>query len=300
MSMHLGIDLGGTNVKYATVEIDGDGARIVEEAEVPTRSIEGPAAVVARLAALAGSEVSRRGDIASVGVGLPGLFDWGRGTTRFLPNLPGDWSDQPFAAPIAEAAGMPVRLINDARAFALAEHRAGAGQGCATMVGITLGTGIGGGIVVDGRLRLGIDGTAGEFGHQTVVPNGPRCGCGRRGCVESVASAGALARAGGKASAKEVIAAAQAGDPWALRAVEEVCAHLSIAIANACVLLCPDRIVIGGGVSRAGETLIGPLRAAVRQRVTVVPIDRIEIVQAQLGSTAGAVGAALWGAGMGA
>ena len=128
---------------------------------------------------------------------MPGLYDPATGATRFLVNVPGDWAGRPVARPIAAALGRPVSLINDARAFGLAELRLGAGRGAGSMVGLSLGTGVGGVIAVDGRVHLGHDGTAGEVGHQTIDPNGPPCGCGNHGCLEAFARADRIAAACG-------------------------------------------------------------------------------------------------------
>ena len=132
--------------------------------------------------------------VVSAGVGVPGLYDPEAGTTRFLVNVPGAWAGRPVAGPVAARLGVPAFLINDARAFGLAELRLGAGRGAGSMVGLTLGTGVGGVIAVDGRVHQGHDGTAGEVGHQTIDPDGPPCGCGNHGCLEAFARADRIAR----------------------------------------------------------------------------------------------------------
>jgi glucokinase len=293
VSRHLGLDVGGTNVKWAVVDEEGT---LIGAGSSATAGDEGPEAVMDRLARLARHVAQEAGGVDTVGVGLPGLYDAARGTARFLPNLAGDWSGVRVAGPVAAAAGAPAALINDVRAFTLAEHRVGAGRGCSNMVGLALGTGVGGGIIVDGRLHSGLDGTAGEIGHQTVIPDGPPCTCGNRGCVEPLANAAALARAGGRSSADEVVAAARGDDEVALQALEQVGRYLGIAVANVIVVLSPERVVVGGGVAGAGDMLLDPLRAEVRRRVFVTPLDRIAILPAALGPVAGAIGAALWGA----
>jgi glucokinase len=296
VSRHLGIDLGGTNVKAVVLEAaDGAEPRIVATDQAPTRAAEGPEAVVARLAAVGGAAMEAHGPIDTVGLGLPGLFDPRRGVVLLFPNLPGEWRGRPVAGPMSEALGRPVALVNDVRAFTLAETRLGAARGARTVVCLALGTGVGGGIMVEGRLHLGMDGTAGEIGHQTVIPDGPRCGCGNRGCVEAVASGRRLAELAGTPTAEAAFAAARAGDPRALAAIERVAGWLGIAIANAVVLLSPDRVVVGGGIAGAGDLLLDPIRAEVLRRVTLVPAERISIVPGELGPNAGAVGAALRG-----
>lgn len=295
---HLGLDLGGTNIKLAVLESGraGDAPRVVCTQSAPTWAEDGPAAVVSRVAALGRAAMSEHGPVDTVGVGLPGLFDPRTGVVLLFPNLPGPWPGHPVAGPLSEALGRPVTLINDVRAFTLAEGRLGAARGCRDVVCLALGTGVGGGVIVDGRLHLGMDGAAGEIGHQTVIADGPRCGCGNRGCVEAVASAAALAALGGRATAEEVCAAARDGDPRAGAAVATVGGYLGIAVANAVVLLTPERVVIGGGIAGAGEVLLEPIRAEVRSRVTLVPADRVQIVLGELGASAGAIGAALRGA----
>ena len=189
---------------------------------------------------------------------------------------------------------MPVALINDARAFTLAESRMGAAAGCPTVVCLTLGTGVGGGVVVDGRLRFGPSGRAGELGHQVIEVDGPRCGCGNRGCLEAFAAGAVLCRAGGRETPEAVFAAAAAGDARAAAAVREAVGRLAVGIANLLTVLWPERVVVGGGVAGAGDQLFGPLRAAVAAAAPLVDPASYAIVPAALGPGAGAIGAALW------
>ena len=172
-TLHLGIDLGVTNLKWAVVAHTGDEWRILDRGQTPTLAGDGPEAVIGRLAETGAAALARWPKIASLGVGVPGLYDPAAGTTRFLVNMPGDWLDRPVAQPVEASLGIPVALINDARAFGLAELRLGAGRGANSMVGLTLGTGVGGVIVIDGHVLQGHDGTAGEVGHQTIDPEGP-------------------------------------------------------------------------------------------------------------------------------
>jgi glucokinase len=284
----LGLDLGGTNIKLAVLENE----RIVETRSEATRSEEGVEAVLDRLAALA----LGAGPVDSIGVALPGLFD-GDGRGVLLPNLHGDWIGRPIAAPLEKAVGRPVRLINDGHAFALAEARAGAARGADDVLCIVCGTGIGGGLVIGGRLHLGVEDRAGEVGHHTVVANGPECNCGNRGCLETLAGARAIADAAGRRSFDEVIMSARAGDERSLEALASAGAYIGIALANLTIFFAPQRIVVGGGVAAAGDLLFEPLRAEVERRAgRVAPLDAIEIVAATLGPDAGAVGAALAGA----
>lgn len=292
MSVHLGLDLGGTNVKCAVVEVGHDGSRVVATASAPNASERGPDEVLRRVVEL-GQETLGGRAASSAGLGLPGHFDAQTGTGVLLPNLKGDWSGRPIAAPVGEGLGMPVRLVNDSRALTLAELRLGAGRGARDLVCVALGTGVGGGVVIGGRLHLGLA-HAGEIGHQTVEPEGPPCGCGNRGCLDRMAGADAIAAYAGTATVADAIDAARGDDARARAAFERAAGYVGLALANAIVLLWPERVVVGGGVAEAGELLLAPLRAVVAERACVAPVERIEIVAGALGPAAGAVGAALW------
>jgi len=284
----LGLDVGGTNIKRVLLDRD----RIVARDSEPTRSEQGADAVLDRVVALA----REAGAVDSVGVALPGLVD-GEGRGVLLPNLYGDWVGRPIAQPLREALGRPVRLLNDGHAFALAEARIGAARGADDVLCIVCGTGIGGGLVLGGRLHLGVEDRAGEVGHHTVVEDGPLCGCGNRGCLEMLAGARAIAGAAGQPSFDHVVAAARRGDNQALASLRRAAGYIGIALANLTIFLTPRRIVVGGGVAEAGELLLGPLRIEVERRAgRVAPLHAIEIVPATLGADAGAVGAALAGA----
>jgi glucokinase len=293
VTLHLGLDLGGTNVKWALVERDGETA-VVGRGTAATRASDGPARVVERLAEVGGHALGGERP-ASIGIGLPGVFDAARGTATFLPNLPGDWDGVDVVGPVAASLAASATLVNDARAFAFGELRLGAARGCRTAVFVTLGTGVGGGIAVDGRLHLGL-GTAGELGHQTVIADGPLCTCGNRGCVETLVCAGAIAAAGGCATVEETVASARAGDRVARAALDRAARFLGLALANTVVLLAPERIVVGGGVVAAGGLPLEPLRDELLRRVHVAPVERVDVVPSALGPCAGAIGAALWAA----
>ncbi len=293
---NLGLDLGGTNIKWSVLEQAGDDWHVLVRDQLPTRAAEGPAAVVERLGNVARDAVRDFPQIASIGVGLPGVYDATAGTARFLPNLPGDWDGLPVAAPISTLLNLPVALINDARAFGLAELRLGAGRGVESMVGLALGTGIGGVVVIDGRVHLGHDGTAGEVGHQIIDPDGPPCTCGGRGCLEAYAGSQGIADACGTSTAEEAVEAARAGDRRAREGIERVGRYLGIGIANLVVVLTPDRVVLGGGVAAAGDLLLEPIRAELRRRVHTTDLAQVELVIAELGTWAGSIGAAIHGA----
>jgi glucokinase len=292
VSLHLGLDLGGTNIKAAVM--DGS-LRVLATDAMPTDATDGPEAVLERVAALGRAVAAPFGEPVSAGLALPGHFDAARGTGSLLPNLLGDWAGRPIAGPVGSSLGLPVTLVNDVRALTLAELRLGAGRGAHDLVCIALGTGVGGGVVIGGRLHLGL-GHAGEIGHTTVDPDGPLCGCGNRGCLDRMASAESIAAAAGRASVADAAEAARAGDPAARAAFARAGEYVGRVLAGALVLLWPERVVVGGGVADAGELLLEPLRAELRRRARVAPVGEIAVVRAELGPVAGAVGAALWGA----
>ncbi|MFN8620768.1 MAG: ROK family protein [Chloroflexota bacterium] len=296
-SRHVGLDLGGTNLKWAIVEHDpaADAWTTIDRGQVPTDR-GGPVTIVPQMAAVAVEAIARAGGARSVGVGVPGLYVPETGETDFLPNTPGDWHGVPVAGPIAVATGLPATLINDARAFGLAELRLGAGRGARTMVGLTLGTGIGGVLCLDGRVVLGYRGQAGEFGHMTLDPDGPPCRCGNHGCLEAFARADRLAEACGVTTPEEAMARAAAGDAQALAGFRRVGRYLGQAIANLVLLATPDCAVLGGGMSAAGELLLAPIREELRTRVTATDPGRVRLAIAELGTWAGAIGAAVHGA----
>jgi glucokinase len=297
VTVHLGIDLGVTNLKWAVVEQAADaGWGTLDRGQVATLADEGPDAVVRRVAAVGRTALERWPAVGSVGIGVPGRYDPVAGTTRFLVNMPGHWIDQPVAGPVESALGLPVALINDARAFGFAELRLGAGRGARSLVGLTLGTGVGGVIAIDGRIHLGHDGTAGEIGHQTIDADGPECRCGNRGCLESFARADRIAAACGTESVKAAVVAAGAGDAQALAGFARVGRYLGIGIANMITVISPDRVVIGGGIAAAGELLLAPIREELSRRVRMTSLAEVEIVTAELGTWAGAIGAAVHGA----
>ena len=245
-----------------------------------------------------------------------GVLDLEKGETLFLPNLPGTWPHVPLQATITKLTGLSTVLLNDVRSITHGEWRFGAGRGGDTLAVFAIGTGIGGGLVINGQLHLGIGGTGGELGHTVIDFNGPRCGCGNYGCLEAYASGPAIAAMGMKAVAQglttrlsemckydlnritpELIAqAAQEGDEIAKDIFEQAGFYLGIAAANICSAIGPRRIIIAGGVSQAGELLLEPIRRTLRERVTVMPIDQVKVIRSQLGNNAGVIGVACWAA----
>ena len=308
--MYVGIDLGGTKIAFAV--IDAEHGTVHERHVIATHSEMGAAAVLERMVAVLVPLVERFPQVAAIGVGVPGVFDDESGETLFLPNLVGTWHGVPVRAVLSAAVDRPLWLINDARAFVLGEALHGAGRGHANVVGFTIGTGIGGGVVMHRQLYLGIRGTAGEFGHQTLALDGPRCGCGNVGCLEAFASGSAMVRAAEAAIAAgtapqlaHVVAQGQVLTPALMMAVQDVVIrdimasalrYLGAGVANAVSMFSPDAVILGGSVSNLGE----PLRAAVvdivQARCRATPVADIAICLASLGGDAGVMGAACWAA----
>jgi len=316
MKKYIGCDLGGTNLRAALVDVE-DGT-VLHQMSVPTLAREGHEAVMQRMAGLflelIASSGFEKSAIGGIGIGVPGVLDLEKGTTLFLPNLPGTWPNVPLRDTITKLTGLPTAILNDVRSITFGEWRFGAGRGVDTMAVFAIGTGIGGGLVINGRLHLGIGGTGGELGHMVIDYNGPRCGCGNFGCLEAYASGPAIAAMGMKAVAQglttslgqlceydlnritpELIAhAARQGDEIAREIYENAGYYLGIAAASICAAIGPRRIVIAGGVSHAGRLLIDPMERTMRQRVRIMPVEQVEIVLAELGDNAGVIGAALW------
>lgn len=307
----IGIDFGGTNVKVALVS---DGGQITAKASGPTDAKAPPESVIAEMADLAKSLVKSAGasadQIVGAGLGSPGPLDFRRGTVVHSVNLP-TWENVPIREMLAGRLGMDVALDNDANAAAFGEYWAGAGKGGGDFVLLTLGTGLGAGVVVDGNLLHGYHDNAAELGHMIVVPDGLPCGCGQQGCVEQYASASAVARRvkhaiesgassvlsdcvdGGEAiDSRHVAQAASDGDPLSLRIWDEACTFLAIACVNIQHTFNPESIVLGGGMSEAGEFLLERVQREFLRRTWRLESDRPQIRLATLGYDAGVIGAA--------
>ncbi|MFB5190536.1 ROK family protein [Alicyclobacillus fastidiosus] len=296
----LGIDVGGTNVKVAFVEQDGT---VLAQGSVPTDPERGPerfATEVAEYAkALAADHRLSWENVFGAGVGLAGFMDVEKGWIEESVNL--HWYDVPMGELLEKALGKPVRMDNDANVAALGEVWLGAGRSARTALCVTLGTGVGGGIVIDGRIHRGVSTMAGEIGHIQVKNDGELCNCGHRGCLETLSSATALVRhakeAGldgqsGDLTAKEVFDLADAGNEVAKSVVADMIRWLALGISVGANLLNPDVIVIAGGVVNAGDSLIEPLRAAFQEEALLRVARACTIVPATLGSQAGVLGAA--------
>jgi glucokinase len=301
----LGIDIGGTKVALGIAGLPGSGGELLARSQHPAATHLGPSAMLERIVTEAKLLLANAGGRATaIGISCGGPLDRERGVVLGPPNLPG-WTSVPIVERLSAALGAPATLDNDANLAALGEQRFGAGRGYTDLLYLTISTGIGGGILQDGRLVHGLGGSAGELGHQTLDPQGPLCGCGNRGCLEALASGsaiareaqtaassrpqeatGLLARAGGdprRLSAGIVAEAAGAGDALALELWNRAMGYLGIGIANAITILAPQAVILGGGMSSAGALLFEPIKAIVRERVRLVPIEKIALLPAALG-----------------
>ena len=318
MQKYIGCDLGGTNLRAAIVNVET--GKVLHQRSIPTLAREGHDAVMQRMAdlflQLIQTAEMKKEDIGGIGIGVPGVLNLEKGETLFLPNLPGTWPHVPLRNTIAKLTNLPTKILNDVRSITNGEWHFGAGRGMDTIAVFAIGTGIGGGLVINGQLHLGIGGTGGELGHSVIDFNGPRCGCGNNGCLEAYASGPAIAAMGMKAIAQglttriadlceydlnritpELIAeAARSGDEIAKNIYEKAGYYLGIAATNVCVSIGPRRIVLAGGVAQAGELLLEPMRRCVREHVFVMPVDQVEIVASELGNNAGMIGVACWSA----
>ncbi|WP_165990133.1 ROK family glucokinase, partial [Streptomyces sp. YIM 98790] len=306
----VGIDIGGTKVMAGVVDADG---RILERirAETPEKS-KSPRVVEDVITELV-LDLSDRHDVHAVGIGAAGWVDTDRSRVLFAPHLA--WRNEPLREKLAARLAVPILVDNDANAAAWAEWRFGAGRADDHLVMITLGTGIGGGILEEGRLKRGAYGVAGEFGHMQVVPGGHRCPCGNRGCWEQYSSGNALVREARELAAADsptahrllervdgrtgditgplVTELARQGDPMCVELLEDIGRWLGVGLANLAAALDPSCFVIGGGVSDAEDLLIAPARDAFRRQLTGRGYrPEARIVRARLGADAGMVGAA--------
>ena len=302
----IGVDLGGTNLRTAILSPDGN---ILDRHKEATCAADGWEKVVARLIEnikrQRKSAIQQGFDVAAVGVGAPGVIQADKGIVVKSPNFP-DWNNLPLKDQLEKALGTPVFLENDANAAALGEQWRGAGRGIRSMILLTLGTGVGGGIILDNKIWHGADGMAGEIGHMTLIPDGRPCTCGNTGCLEMYSSARgivqsfreALGKSGGvpdqlkQISSEQVYEAAGAGNETAVRVMKDMGRMLGIGIASLINIFNPERIVVGGGVKDAWPLFIGATREEIIKRAFAVPAKRTEIVPSELGDDAGMVGAA--------
>ena len=308
MALTIGVDVGGTKVAGGVVDEEGV---VLARTRRPTpgsspRDVEDTIAEVV-------ADLRRDHEVAAVGIGAAGFVDLARSTMIFAPNLA--WRDEPLRDEVSRRVGLPVVVENDGNAAAWAEHRFGAGRGQAHLVVLTVGTGIGSGVVLDGALYRGHTGIGPEYGHMQVVEDGRRCGCGQRGCWEQYCSGRALVREAREIAdvrpthgarllelgdgrpegieGPEVTRAAREGDPAAAECFERIGHWLGQGLADLTALLDPAGFVVGGGVGEAGELLLGPARATLAERLTGREHrPQPEVSSASLGNDAGMVGAA--------
>ena len=289
--MLLGIDLGGTTVKLGLCD---DSGRVIARRTIDTDVERGSDDAVIRIAIAARELIDDTGSIDTCGIGAPGELDLHRQYLIRANHFPG-WADVALPRRLAEHLGVPVALENDSNCAAWGEFRAGAGRGAKSLACLTLGTGVGGGLVIDGQLWIGANGAAGAFGHIAVDPEGPLCRCGQHGCVEQYASAAAVATRYGRGSARDAFRAAERGEPIAVAAVDWACDGLAAGVANIIHAVQPDVVVLAGGMA-AGVGLLDRVCAGVSRRVRAAWLRSIRIETAALGDDAGWIGAALWGA----
>jgi glucokinase len=307
----VGVDIGGT--KIAVAVIDSANGTIYSRASMPTDAQRGYPDGLARIRALIESAVAEAGltmtGVAGIGIGSAGPLDSARGRIQNEYTLP-TWVDVPIVDDLVQAFSLPTVLVNDGHAAALAELWLGAGRGAQHMIYVTVSTGIGGALVVNGRLHRGVGLMAGEVGHQIIDPHGPLCYCGAHGCLEMLASGPAIAtfarqRAApdglllrlvdgdaARITAETVTIAARQGDPVAQQVLDETALYLGMGLSNLMNIFGPEVIVLGGGVMKSWDLLGDKIIAAAKGRIGMVPFELIRIVPAELGTEAGVVGAA--------
>ena len=308
----LAIDIGGTKIISAIISQDG---QMLAKERFPTLADEGPQAVIDRIFAsvdrLLNQSNMKPSQLHSISIAAAGAIDFEKGVVTESPNLPG-WHNIALRDIMQEKYELNTFLVNDASAAALGELRFGAGKGVRNLVLLTLGTGIGGGIIIGGELYTGATGGAGEVGHMTVEANGPRCDCGNIGCLESLASGTAVAKeaierikSGGKSSLVEMVkgkveditaekvgVAARSGDPLARDIINRAAFYLGVGLVSLVNIFNPEMIVLGGGMAKMGDILLEPARKLVRERAFTMLAQAVRIVTAQLGNEAGIYGAA--------
>ncbi|MCG7408829.1 ROK family glucokinase [Paenibacillus sp. ACRRX] len=307
--IYVGVDLGGTAIKVGIVDAAGN---LVQTYEGPTEVPKGPETVIDNIEKYVRHIVEESpydwSQVAGVGTGVAGFTNVKEGVIVLAPNV--GFKDVPIRSILEERLGKPIKIDNDANVAALGEAWSGAGKGIDHCVCYTLGTGVGGGIIIGGRIVQGFSGLAGELGHMAVIPDleAIQCGCGKMGCLETVSSATGIIRMANDAvergdrtslsllesgiTAKDVIDAAKSGDEVAIRIVSRAAFYLGKSMAAVAVSLNPERFIIGGGVSKAGEFLFEQIRETFL-KLTPEPVTRgVSIVAAELGNDAGMIGAA--------
>lgn len=287
--MIIGIDLGGTKIAGVLTTVSG---KFLMDVQVPTEAHKGKKQVIENIKKavrmLIGSEKNFK--LKAIGLGAPGPILYEKGIVMEAPNLPG-WKRVNIKQIIAKEFKIPVFVDNDANCAALAEAKFGAGRGVKNFVYMTVSTGVGGGIIINGELYRGAMGAAGEFGHMIIDSKGYRCGCGNVGCLEALASGSAIKKRTGL-DAISVELAARQGDPKAIKAIEITANYLAIGIANLVNIFNPELVVIGGGLSNMRELLLDPIRRDFKKYAMTLSARSVKIVRAKLGTKAGVLGAA--------
>ncbi|MFZ5815846.1 MAG: ROK family protein [Bacillota bacterium] len=288
----IGFDVGGTKINVGLVDQRG---HVLHSRRIPTPVAEGPDGIFAAMRSLIDEllPLAEGREVVGIGLGMPGLIDRHRGISIHSPNT--GWSNVDVLSRFTDY-GLPLAMENDTRCHAVGELHFGAGRGLAHFVLLTLGTGVGSGIVMDGQLFQGGSGRPGEIGHVVVQPGGPPCGCGNRGCLEAVVGGKALglrARALGVADdTRDLFARAAGGDERAAAMVDEVCRHLGFGVSVMANLFNPQRVIIGGGMAAAGDRLLEPIRRYAYELTMPGIRETYDIVRAALDEEAGIVGAA--------
>lgn len=303
----LAADLGGTNLRMAVVDLEGNILYRARRATPQSRTREPVTQLIAEVAEECRKAVSESFIVTSFGFAVPAVVQGKTGTILSAPNLP-DLDGYDIGAELSKRISLPVIIENDANAAAIGEHWCGASQGAKSVIHITLGTGVGGGIILDNKPLRGIDGTAGEIGHICVEPFGVKCGCGNNGCLEQYASASAVVRMAteilkefpdskiadlDEITSYEVYQAGIAGDKAAIEVFRKLGFYLGVALGGLVNVLNPEVIVIGGGASNGWDLFETPLKEEVKQRAFDSPAERAKIVKATIGDDAGILGAAL-------
>lgn len=304
MNYCIGVDLGGSHVACGCVGLDGE---ITGYSEREIDRTESPEKIISeKVCGVIFDCMEKIGDlkrnIIGIGIGIPGRTDSKKGICVFAPNL--GWHDVDVAGPIGKKTGLPVFILNDARAMAVGEKYFGNGRDCDDFICIAIGTGIGGGIVSGGRLLLGANEAAGEIGHVTVDPDGPECGCGNHGCVEALASRLGIVKRAQEAikngeptilkseglSSKDVFDAAEKGDGLSLKIWEDTGKYLGRAIASIATTVNPKRILFSGRVSNAWDLFLPSLKKELKERARMVPVEKMEFMRAKFEDNAGIIG----------
>ncbi|MFA5839273.1 MAG: ROK family protein [Candidatus Margulisiibacteriota bacterium] len=286
--MLIGIDLGGT--KIAGILTDPSGKTIMD-VQIPTEAAKGKKQVIANIVKAIHLLIeSKKAKIRAIGIGAPGPILYEKGIVIGAPNLPG-WHKVHLKQILHKMFAVPVYVDNDANCAALAEAKFGAGRGASNFIYMTVSTGIGGGIIIDGKLYRGANGSAGEFGHMQINPSGPLCGCGKRGCLEAIASGSALKKITGMDALALELAARQ-GSKEAQKAIHEMAQAIAIGVGNLVNIFNPEMVIIGGGLSNMRELLLSPIKNDFKKYALTLPARSVKIVRAKLGTKAGVLGAA--------